>query len=535
MLQTKNPDRLFSKANQLAREGDYKKAIELYNTLIESDPKNTLYKLHLGVAHFDAGDYSNVIKITSDYIKLEPKAPFIHQLRARAFFNTEDFESSLHECNLEIKKNSQYAEAYCDRAYTLLELNKITEAYRSALMASQIDSKSSDAFNCLAISLNRLGQYSLAMERCLQAIFLDKSNPNFYRTAGDICYNQGDLVNAIKNYDLALSKESNFFIGAFQKSRALLLGCDFQNGWQLYENRHLKEKLQKKYLFQEFSKINFKSVKKILILKEQGLGDQILFASMLHEIDYHNLEVYVEIDERLIPIFKRSFLHIIFFTSENYPKEFKPDITFGIGSLAGFLRQSVDSFKNQKIKFLESDKSKTLKLKDRLNEFKLETNEKICGLSWSSQNKRIGMQKSIDLAHFELILKVPNIKFVSLQYGEHEEELDRIKKRYGVEIHKFNDIDLYHDIEALCSLIDACDFIVTSSNVTVHLAGSLGKKTYLLAPRGEGSLFYWHIGLKKSLWYNSVTVFHQKDTGNWQDPIIEIYHEIMREKIYIHK
>jgi ADP-heptose:LPS heptosyltransferase len=373
------------------------------------------------------------------------------------------------------------------------------------------------------------------MERCLEAIELDSSNPNFYRTAGDICYNQGDLVNAIKNYDLALSKESNFFIGAFQKSRALLLGCDFQNGWQLYENRHLKEKLQKKYLFQEFSKINFKSVKKILILKEQGLGDQILFASMLHEIDYHNLEVYVEIDERLIPIFKRSFLHIIFFTSENYPKEFKPDITFGIGSLAGFLRQSVDSFKNQKIKFLESDKSKTLKLKDRLNEFKLEANGKICGLSWSSQNKRIGKQKSIDLAHFELILKLPNIKFVSLQYGEHEEELDKIKEEYGIEIHRFNDIDLYHDIESLCSLIDNCDFIITSSNVTVHLAGSLGKKTCLLAPRGEGSLFYWHIGLKKSLWYSSVSVFHQKDVTTWQDPIIEIYQEIMREKIYIHK
>ena len=63
----------------------------------------------------------------------------------------------------------------------------------------------------------------------------------------------------------------------------------------------------------------------------------------------------MEIDERLIPIFKRSFLHINFFTSENYPKEFKPDITFGIGSLAGFLRQSVDSFKNQKIKFLEKE------------------------------------------------------------------------------------------------------------------------------------------------------------------------------------
>ncbi len=69
--------------------------------------------------------------------------------------------------------------------------------------------------------------------------------------------------------------------------------------------------------------------------------------------------------------------------------------------------------------------------------------------------------------------------------------------------------------------------------MTVHLAGSLGKKTYLLAPRGEGSLFYWHIGLKKSLWYSSVSVFHQKYVGSWKDPVIEIYQAIMNEQIYV--
>jgi ADP-heptose:LPS heptosyltransferase len=237
----------------------------------------------------------------------------------------------------------------------------------------------------------------------------------------------------------------------------------------------------------------------------------------------------------LLSIFKRSFLHINFFTSQNYPIAFKPDITLGIGSLAGFLRQSTAAFKNQKIKFLESEKYKTSDLKDRLSQLKSHPHQKVCGIAWRSQNKQFGIQKSIDLEYLEPIFKIPNVIFVSLQYGEHKEELDRIKKRYGVEIHKFNDIDLYHDIEALCSLVDACDFIIASSNVTVHIAGSLGKKTFLLAPRGEGRLFYWHIGLKKSLWYSSVNVFHQKDARSWQDPINEIYQEIMREKIYIHK
>ena len=533
MLQTINHEKLFSRASQLALEGEYKKAIELYNALIESDPKNTLYKIHLSVAYFDAGDYSNVIKITSDYVKIETNAPFVHQLRGRAFFKLEELDSSLYEFNLEIKKNPDYADVYCDRAYSLLELNRGNEALESAMKASQLDPKISDAYHCMAIALNQQGHYKDAIQHCLQAIDLESSNPNFYRTMGDISYNQEDFKSAIKYYERSCQVDDNFFISVFQKSRAHLSSFDFETGWQLYENRHLRESKSKAHLYQEFSKINFKSIKRILILKEQGLGDEILFGSLLHEIDDHNREVYVEIDERLIPIFKRSFLHIKFFTGENYPKEFKPDITFGIASLAGFLRQSVDSFKNQKIKFLESDKDTTLKLKNRLSKLKSHSHDKICGIAWRSQNKQFGIQKSLELEHLLPILKIPNIKFVNLQYGECEEELDKIKEEYGIQIHRLPDIDLYQDIESLCSLIDACDFVITSSNVTVHLAGSLGKKTFLLAPRGEGRLFYWHVDLKQSLWYKSVSVFQQKDIGSWREPASDIYHEIMSEEFIV--
>jgi tetratricopeptide (TPR) repeat protein len=131
MLQIKNHDKLFSRASQLAREGEYKKAIELHNTLIESDPKNTLYKIHLGVAHFDAGDYSNVIKITSDYIKLEPRAPFVHQLRGRAFFNIEDFETYMGDTCFEISK-AIYPLVYRKNGqYGLLTFEKTSRTFGS--------------------------------------------------------------------------------------------------------------------------------------------------------------------------------------------------------------------------------------------------------------------------------------------------------------------------------------------------------------------------------------------------------------------
>ena len=190
---------------------------------IKSEPSNSECMIRLAVAYFHSGDYLNVISITSDYLKLEPKAQFVHQLRGRAFFKLEEMEFSLDEFNLEIKKNPNYAEVLSDRAYTLLELNRADEAMESATQASLMDPKLSDAFNCMAIALNQQGHYKVAMERCLEAIELDSSNPNFYRTLGDIFYNQEDFKSAIKYYEKSLHDDTNLFIGAFQKSRALLL------------------------------------------------------------------------------------------------------------------------------------------------------------------------------------------------------------------------------------------------------------------------------------------------------------------------
>ena len=89
--------------------------------------------------------------------------------------------------------------------------------------------------------------------------------------------------------------------------------------------------------------------------------------------------------------------------------------------------------------------------------------------------------------------------------------------------------DLYNDIDSLFSLIDACDFVITISNINAHIAGALGKKTFLLAPFSKGRIWYWHDGLRRSLWYPSVEIFSQTDAGDWSVPINEIKEKIVEE------
>ena len=80
-------------------------------------------------------------------------------------------------------------------------------------------------------------------------------------------------------------------------------------------------------------------------------------------------------------------------------------------------------------------------------------------------------------------------------------------------------VDNFNDINALTTLIDICDFVITVSNTNAHISGALGKKTFLLLPKGKGKLWYWSSENNKSNWYPSIEVIEQSVIGSWESVI----------------
>jgi ADP-heptose:LPS heptosyltransferase len=97
---------------------------------------------------------------------------------------------------------------------------------------------------------------------------------------------------------------------------------------------------------------------------------------------------------------------------------------------------------------------------------------------------------------------------------------------YGIEIKTIDEIDNFNDIDGLSSLIDGCDFVITSSNITAHLSGALGKETYLFAPYSVGKIWYWHENRNKSLWYPSVNIYRQESNKSWNFSIENVIKDI---------
>jgi hypothetical protein len=153
----------------------------------------------------------------------------------------------------------------------------------------------------------------------------------------------------------------------------------------------------------------------------------------------------------------------------------------------------------------------------------------LCGLSWKSANKDVGLSKSLNLIELAPLLLIENLEFVSLQYGSTKDEIEFIEKSIGKKIHMVDGLDLYNDIDGLVALIDRCDFVVTTSNVTAHLTGSIGKKGIVLLPFSKGKIWYWHSGIGQSLWYPSLEMVSQLHMNDWTDPIQKCKEWVLRQ------
>jgi hypothetical protein len=289
----------------------------------------------------------------------------------------------------------------------------------------------------------------------------------------------------------------------------------FDQGWNLNENRWGVKSNDSKRLLSQRSRWKKSKVESLLVWAEQGIGDQILYSSMLNELAEFSQRNIISLDRKLIPMFRRSFPNHEFINKEDPISEdiYKEHIP--IGSLGGIFRNALEDFQKARYPYIFDDAIRTQSIKTRL-EF---TNKVTCGISWGSINKKVGDDKSIPIQDLYPILKMNSIKFVNLQYGDVSTSLLQVKQDLGREILSLDEIDLFEDVDGALSIISACDIIVTSSNSTAHLAGALGKETLLLVPYSVGQFWYWHAIDGKSIWYPSVRVFEQERQGDWSAPV----------------
>lgn len=252
----------------------------------------------------------------------------------------------------------------------------------------------------------------------------------------------------------------------------------------------------------------------VLILADEGLGDEIMYASCIADAAANCRHLIVECETRLEPIFRRSFpqVHVVGTRRENDATWLaglpKPDWQMPSGDLPGVYRLDDEDFPAHD-GYLRADPIRVQAWKDRLAS--LGPGLKI-GLSWrGGTSKTRSKTRTLSAEHWGPILGVPGATFVNLQYGKYQGELAELRSLHGIEIHDFP--EAISDYEETAALVCALDLVITVCTAIVHLAGSMGRPVWVLTPLSPG----WRYTAKRDRmpWYPSSRLFRQKEWGDW--------------------
>ena len=301
---------------------------------------------------------------------------------------------------------------------------------------------------------------------------------------------------------------------------------DWASAWDIYDWRWKRSDLDPRAARPPLESLRFQhsashqALQKVFLWTEQGVGDEVFHASMLEEAVHRFGSVTVQTDGRLIPLFQRSISGVRFVDKASPVDLSAYDLHLAHGDLGYFFRRSAADFQAVRRCYLKADQDRADTLRARL---RIDARQ-LVGLTWRSKNTKIGSGKSTSLNQLLPILSNPAFRFVNLQYGDATDELKSLRQQYGVEIACCPSVDNFADLDGHAALIDACDLVLTVSNTTAHIAGALGKPTFVMLSKGEGRLWYWaNREGRRSMWYPTIDVFEQTQHGAWGDVIADIH------------
>lgn len=255
--------------------------------------------------------------------------------------------------------------------------------------------------------------------------------------------------------------------------------------------------------------------KKLYLRGEQGVGDEICFASCIPDVSKET-QVVLECDEKLEGLFKRSFPGIeIHGTRKKSDREWMFKHEFDAhcltGTLLRFFRKQESDFPGKP--YLKCDP-------ERFDQWRVVLDKlpgKKVGIAWTGGlSNTFKKRRSMTLEDMLPILKTPGITWVSLQYLDPTEEIAAFEAKHGIKIHHWKRASESQDYDDQAALVMALESVVSVTTAIVHLCGALGKECHVLVP----SKPRWFYGLSGSKlpWYRSITLHRQ--TNQW--PLAEI-------------
>jgi tetratricopeptide (TPR) repeat protein len=371
-------------------------------------------------------------------------------------------------------------------------------------------------FNAIGHCLSEMGQFEESEHWFLEAIGKSaKANgPQDTATScaslASIYTKKGDPQKAVDMAEKALSLNPDCQEAKWNGSLALLKLRQWKQGWEWYDAL-LQTKLRPKPPALNDVILPTWEGKggNVLVYGEQGLGDEIMFASMLPDAVKNADRVICAVDPRLIGLLQRSFPDVVFTSRRSkdivLPEPIDVTHTIALGSLGRLFRNADSEFPGTR--YLKPDPTRCVMYRALLAD--LGAGKKI-GVMWKGGVGGLDEnERTLNLHDLEPLLSQDAV-FVSLSHlPEAKAECDRFYDQTGLRVHHFPFITQSNDYDDAAALISQLDATVCMTGTAAHCAAALGVNSHVLVPK----MPYWrylHTGSTMP-WYRSMTMHRQTD------------------------
>jgi tetratricopeptide (TPR) repeat protein len=517
-----DPEALMESARWHRRRGASAEALQQYDAALLVAPEPARVHLEMGETLAAAKDLPAAIDALNLAVALDPALGdawlCLGDLYGRLDREEDALEAFRHA--LDTAPDSKRAETWLEYGQALHVLKRHSEAVRAYEQSLALDPLAVRAMMAAghAELLQEHDESALAYyERALEVV--DVPPPGLQLHLGSAYQHCGRWRDAQRLYERVIAAAPNDHLARWYLSQCDLALCNWPRGWDHYGARFAAGASGYRPLPFRPWRGEVAPTDTLLILADQGLGDEIMFASCVPDAMARVGHCIVECEPRLENLFRRSFPSATIIGSDrqldaSWLKDLpEPQWQIFGGDLPNLFRRSDADFPRREA-YLQADPQRVRYWRERLAN-DLGPGLKV-GISWRGGSRFTRTRsRSLEADDWGPVLSTPGCHFVNVQYGNYLAELGEINERYGDKIRDYPDAIANYDDTA--ALVVALDLVTTVCTAVVHLAGALGRPVWVLVPFAPG----WRYTVERDRmpWYSGTRLFRQPTIGDWASPV----------------
>jgi tetratricopeptide (TPR) repeat protein len=516
------------KAVPAFRRGDYKNAAIAAAEAADADAASAVAFHLLALSLDNLGERHKAFQMYERALALDPADPEIYLNIGTAASQLRLFDGAITAFRTYIELRPNCPKGYNNLAGTLRDKGDLEEAIEVLRNAIQIMPEAPQLWVTLGTVMGEQSDFTNAGVFYREALRLDPKMARGYHNLAHALNHTGPFEDALDNYDRALklvTEERDRIEMLHARGLCKVAMGRLEEGWVEYEQRHNPRFIQSNLYVANAPLWEGEDIsdKTLLLIGEQGLGDEIMFAELIPDMIERvgpNGRVLLACDHRLVALMQRSFPQIQVGPTGHLKHNaktvrlapwakgaLKPDVYAPLGTPLQYIRNHLEDFRSKP--FLKPEPARVGYWRERLSDLGPGPYVGICWRSMLLTTQRRKFFSPMEAWRAPLSLK--NIKFINLQYGDCREDLAYARDKLGATIHNFEDLDLKNNLDDNAALCAALDLATTAPTAAAALAAGTGTETWFLT----AGRVWPQLGTDHYPWYAKTRVLTPDTFGDW--------------------